>query len=914
MSSDYLLTNLGFDPDISAKRLGDGLYEQRMIQQAVVARTGQRFIDGQTSDEDLFKYLMDNAIQSKQQLNLAVGVSLTAEQIAALTHDIVWLESHEVNGEQVLVPVLYLAHSDNRLAPNGALVAGKDVSLISESLINDGTLRASNNLSAFAGDNLVNSGLIEADNRLNLLAGNNLVNRAGGIIAGRDVNLSTINGDVINERSLTSHQSSGGAYTQQEQRDFVDSAGRIEADNDLTIKAGQDVNIIGGALQSGRDMNLTAGRDVNVSSVQVTSSMAQDSKFNSSNITQLGSSINVGRDLSVQADRDITVIASEIDAKRNITMDADENLTISSAADEEHSLFKSKKLKMQEDHVSQVMSDVTAGGNVKLNAGQNLAVISSRITAGDEAYLKAGERLDILAAQDTDYSLYDMKKKGSFGAEKTQRDEVTDVKYIGSQITSGGNLTLVSGGDQLYQGAKLDSGKDLTLDSGGSITFEAVKDSHQESHDKSSNSWAWTSMESKGQVDETLRQSQLFAKGQTIIKAVDGLHIDIKDINQQSVSQAINAMVQADPGMAWLKDAEARGDVDWRRVKELHDSWDESHSGLGGPAMIIIVIIVSYFTAGAASGMVGSVAGATAGSGTALAAGTAATATAQAVAAGWANAALTAMLTSAASTAAVSTINNKGNLGAALQETFSADSMKNYIVAGAVAGLATGIFNDWTSTSTEPGTALTDSTNGALANTGKVVTASPGGLSSLGGIAQFTANQALQNSTSALLNKALGRDGSLGDALQSSLVNAFAAYGFNLVGDIGLQNDLPEGGLAKIGLHAVMGGLASLAAGGDFKTGALAAGVNEAFVGKLASAYAGMSKEDRDRLLAMNSQLIGVLATAVQDPDADNNKLQIGSWVAQNGTLYNRQLHADEQDWIKAHAKEFAEKNRISED
>jgi len=69
-----------------------------------------------------------------------------------------------------------------------------------------------------------------------------------------------------------------------------------------------------------------------------------------------------------------------------------------------------------------------------------------------------------------------LKKKGSFGAKKTRHDEVTDVTNIGSAITSGGDLTLVSGGDQRYQGAKLNSGNDLTLDSGGSITFEAVKD------------------------------------------------------------------------------------------------------------------------------------------------------------------------------------------------------------------------------------------------------------------------------------------------------------------------------------------------------------------------------------------------------------------------------------------------------
>ncbi|MBD8124503.1 S-layer family protein, partial [Pseudomonas lutea] len=85
---------------------------------------------GQTSNEDQFKYLMNNAIASKDQLNLSVGVSLTSQQVAALTHDIVWLEEREVNGENVLVPVLYLAKADGRLAPNGALIAGKDVTLI----------------------------------------------------------------------------------------------------------------------------------------------------------------------------------------------------------------------------------------------------------------------------------------------------------------------------------------------------------------------------------------------------------------------------------------------------------------------------------------------------------------------------------------------------------------------------------------------------------------------------------------------------------------------------------------------------------------------------------------------------------------------------------------------------------------
>ncbi|WP_158592052.1 DUF637 domain-containing protein [Pseudomonas cavernicola] len=50
-------------------------------------------------------------------------------------------------------------------------------------------------------------------------------------------------------------------------------------------------------------------------------------------------------------------------------------------------------------------------------------------------------------------------------------------------------------------------------------------------------------------------------------------------------------------------------------------------------------------------------------------------------AAGFGNVAATAALTSMASAATVSAINNKGNLGAVVKETFSWDSLKGYMTA-----------------------------------------------------------------------------------------------------------------------------------------------------------------------------------------------------------------------------------------
>ncbi|MCG6575935.1 hypothetical protein EGM97_14600 [Pseudomonas sp. AF32] len=41
--------------------------------------------------------------------------------------------------------------------------------------------------------------------------------------------------------------------------------------------------------------------------------------------------------------------------------------------------------------------------------------------------------------------------------------------------------------------------------------------------------------------------------------------------------------------------------------------------------------------------------------------------------------------------------------------------------------------------------------------------------------------------------------------------------------------------------------------------------------------------------------------------------MQTGSWAAQNGTQYNRQLHYEEQQWLKENAKVFAQKEGITE-
>ncbi|MFJ2485443.1 DUF637 domain-containing protein [Pseudomonas sp. NPDC087639] len=856
MSSDYLLGKLDFSADETARRLGDGRYESRLISDAVMAQTGQRFLaGGLENDYEQFRYLMDNALASKNELDLSVGVSLTSAQVAALTHDIVWMEERVVDGQKVLVPVLYLAQAESRNVRGGSLIQGRDLELLAgNDLVNVGTLSATKDVSVDVKGSLYQGGLVEANERITLMATDSIRNALAGEIRGNQVSLTSLKGDIVNDRTAVAVRDGNGMRT------LVDDGGNITARDSLTIKSGQDL-VNSSSISSGGDASLSAARDINLLATRNENELHE--VFNgghrsvvTTTVENLASTVKSGGNLKLDAGRDINVVASTAEAKGNLNVDAKRDIYMSSAGDENnvetHSKDGKKRVHEEDNHTVQKAAEFIAGGDVKTSSGRDTTLVASKISAGNEAYVYAGNDLNLLAAQNKDYTLYDMKEKGGFGSLKLKRDEVTQVTHVGSEIKTGGNLSLVSKGDQLYQVAKLDSGKDIVLDSGGSITFEGVKDLHDESHTKTNNNAAWVSAKGRGNTDETLRQTQMIAKGNIVIKAVDGLKIDIKDVNQESVSQTIDTMVKADPQLAWLKDAEARGDVDWRLVKEIHESFKYDNSGLGPASQIVIAIVMAAFVGPAALTAL------SASMGTVWAAG------------------LAAVATGAATNATTSFINNGGNLGAVFQDVTSSDALASYVISGVTAGLTAGYFDSILKTTTNP-------------ITGKVMT----DLSSLEGIGRFAGNQLLQNTTSTVLGGALGQHADFGNALTGALLSTLNAAAFNAVGDFAASQGWKDGSLEKIALHAVVGGLLNEAAGGDFKTGALAAGANEALVTQLAT----LVKNDSN-LLSMSSQLVGVAAAAVS-----NGNLQDGATIAKDATNYNYLMHHEIVEMLDEQAK-----------
>jgi len=226
LGSDYLLNALSADPATLQKRLGDGFYEQKLIREQVAQLTGRRFLAGYANDEAQYQALLDNAVTFAQAHQLRPGVTLTAEQMAALTSDIVWLVEKDVTladggKARALVPQLYLRVREGDLAPTGALIAGDSLHLeLSGDLFNAGTL-AGRDVVRLTADNLANHGgtirgadvAAQARTDLDTIGGSIAATDSLSVAAGRDLNvISTVRTQSNAQGSRTNLDRVAGLY------------------------------------------------------------------------------------------------------------------------------------------------------------------------------------------------------------------------------------------------------------------------------------------------------------------------------------------------------------------------------------------------------------------------------------------------------------------------------------------------------------------------------------------------------------------------------------------------------------------------------------------------------------------------------------------------------------------------------
>lgn len=458
VSSDYFLTLLGLDLDAAQKRLGDGFVEQQLVRDQLL-RLGGRSTPGPYGSADAeYRALLEAGAAYARAFDLAPGVTLTREQVAALAYDMVWLEERQVAGQSVLVPVVYLAGAPQAQAAGGLIGGG-----------------AVTRIEALA---ITNSGTITSRGQTTLIATQDIAN-ASGTIRGEGVTLVAGNDIALTTATAAVELHPGQTYTHE------GGAGRV-AGQSVTLLAGRDVVLAGGAVEAGH-ATLAAGRDLAVGSQAVTTEQhlqAGGSRYDRSATEQRGSRVATTGDLKLEAGGDLVVAGSEVRSGGDLTARAGGTLALAAAYATDTRAYdaRSKEVKdaWQQTKSTARTSTLEAGGNVRLE-GAAMTAEGAKVQAGGDLALAtlpgaAAGAIALLAAHDRS-SAAGMSSKTGQGSSQQGRFRVESDSATGTVLEAGGNLSLRSAGATTIEGGALAAGKTATIVTGGDLTLAAATSS-----------------------------------------------------------------------------------------------------------------------------------------------------------------------------------------------------------------------------------------------------------------------------------------------------------------------------------------------------------------------------------------------------------------------------------------------------
>lgn len=474
MSSDYMLTQLKLDPAKTQKRLGDGFYEQQIVRDQVAELSGRQFLSGYASAQDQYAALLTNGVKVAEEFKLQVGITLTPEQMAKLTTDIVWLVEKEVEGQKVLVPVVYLSHAHSAdLKPNGAMISADNVDIqVSGDLTNSGTIKASDNLKLFAGQDIAN---------------------LSGKLSGGQVTL-TAGRDIRNETTTTT---SVGTVTTLVTANPV--AG-IEAKTNLTLNAGRDISIQGGQLTAGKDVEIIAGRDLNVGAVAQRDRVA-DHSYERDNKANVVSSIQ-GGNVTLTAAQDANLHGAQVNAVKDLSLSAGGNIDITAVkdrtvADTKVGTGDGGWKRTRTDDETAIGSTLVAGDQVTVSAVQsgaagqtnrgNITVEGSNVVSSlGTVTMKADNDVTIKATTERHESVVDTHtESGGFLSSKTTdtHDRLVVNQVVGSNV-SGDKVNVQSGKDLTVKGSGVVATNDVTLTAKNNVTISSAEETSQSEYYK----------------------------------------------------------------------------------------------------------------------------------------------------------------------------------------------------------------------------------------------------------------------------------------------------------------------------------------------------------------------------------------------------------------------------------------------
>lgn len=502
LSSDYLLQRAGYEPSQTQKRLGDGFYEQKLVREQIGELTGRRFLDGYASDEDQYRALLEAGATVAGEWGLRPGVALTAEQMARLTSDIVWLVEQDVtladgSTARALVPQVYLRVMPGDLDHNGALLAGADVDIkLRGDLVSNGSIAGRQLVSIDAG-NIRNIGGGQISGQQVGLKASGNIDIIGSTVTATDVLALKAGGDITVASTTRGWQDNGDLLTQSTTTlDRV--AGLYVTNTDgagvLSVNAGGNVELRAAQLANAGADGLTAivaGGDINLTSVaeQRSVSLTHDARnfSNQSQLTHTGTTITGAGDVVLNAGRDLNLAAANVSAANALVAQAGRDINSVAVVDTQtfESGAKSRNHSREVTAASGwVLGNQLSGGEgVALQAGRDLTLQSTTVDSSDGGVvLSAGRNVALTTAQETHDLVVDetTRKKKTLSSTTTTTHEQSAASYAVGSSVGGKSVDIIAGNDVSITGSTVLADNDLRIAAVNNITIESAQDTLSE--------------------------------------------------------------------------------------------------------------------------------------------------------------------------------------------------------------------------------------------------------------------------------------------------------------------------------------------------------------------------------------------------------------------------------------------------